>query len=146
MSTEVDSLIPPAAVRTGPRPIQYVNLETVKPDPAALNLAPGDFALKYQVLPLYVERGVLVAAIGSETSLAAIDNLGVLLDQPVKPVLGDPTLIRELIEEQFIENILSAIPTDDSSLPELDENADLADLQQMASATAVVQMVNLIFS
>ncbi|HEY3781019.1 MAG TPA: ATPase, T2SS/T4P/T4SS family [Fimbriimonadaceae bacterium] len=125
--------------------LAYVDLEKVKPDPVALRMAPGDFALKHQVLPLFLENGTLVAAIPSEKALGAIDDLGVMLDQPVRAMLGDPFKIREQIEERFIENILSGMPTDET-LPELDENADLADLQKMAGETAVVQMVNLMFS
>jgi type II secretion system protein E len=123
-----------------------VDLETVKPDPEAIKLAPSDFALKHQVLPLYLQGKTLVAAIGSENSLGAIDNLGVLLDQPVKPVLADPGLLREVIEDQFIANIFSGLPQEDSQFTEIDDTADLADLHQMAGAAAIVQMVNLIFS
>jgi general secretion pathway protein E len=143
---DVDSLIAPLSSPPARRGLAFVDLSVVKPDPEALKLAPGDFALKHQVLPLYLQRGILVAAIGSESSLAAVDNLGVLLDSPVKPVLADPALVRELIEESFIEKILAGIPVEDGNYTEIDDNVDLADLQQMASETAVVQMVNLIFS
>jgi type II secretion system protein E len=123
-----------------------VDLEIVKPDPEVVRLAPGDFALKHQVLPLSIQRGAVVVAIASEASLVAADELGVLLDRPVRPVLADPTLIRAEIEERFIEKILEGLPTDDGPFVDIDENADLADLQQMAGETAVVQMVNLILS
>jgi type II secretion system protein E len=130
----------------GVPPQFFVDLEKVKPDPEALKLAPGEFALKHQVLPLYLEGKTLVAAIGSEAAHAAIDDLGVMLDQPVKSVFADPTLLREIIEDRFIANILSGLPSEDGQFTEIDDNADLADLQQMAGATAVVQMANLIFS
>jgi type II secretion system protein E len=135
-----------AVVRCEPKPLPFVDLRTITPNADALQLAPGDFAIKNQVLPLYVENGTLVAAIGSEASLAAIDNLGVLLDQPIRAVLADPAQIRVQIEERFIEKILAGLQSEDGQFAEIDENADLADLQQMASDTAVVQMVNFIFS
>jgi len=146
MSANVEVLSNPAANAPAVRERRFVDLSEIKPDADALAMAPGDFALKRQVLPLYLEHGVLVVAIGSEDSLAAVDDLGVLIDRPVRAVLGDPLLIREQIEERFIENILAGLPTDEGSYAEIDENADLADLQQMAGETAVVQMVNLIFS
>lgn len=128
------------------RQLPFVDLETTKPEASALSLAPGDFALKNQVLPLWIENGVLIVAIGSRSSLAAVDDLAVLLERPVRAVMADPALIRDLIEERFIENILAGIPIDEGGATDLDENVDLADLQQMAGETAVIQMVNLLFS
>lgn len=145
MSTELE--IPFAVVsENGPKPLPFVNLRDIRPDPEAVRLVPGDFANKYQVLPLYFERGALVAAIHSEACLPAIDDLGIMLDRPVRPVLADPALIRMQIEERFIAEILAGLPSDEGQYAEVDENADLADLQQMASDSAVIQMVNLIFS
>ncbi len=146
MSSEIEFQSLASAPAHTPKRTPFVDLEVVKPDPECLALAPGDFAIKNQVLPLYIERGILYAAIGSEEDLLAVDNLGVLLDRPVKAVLANPAMIRLLLEEQFIEKILAGLPSEDGFSAELDDNADLADLQQMASETAVVQMVNLIFS
>jgi len=146
MNFELDAPAADVVVLPASSSLRSVDLSVVKPEPAALALAPGDFALKHQVLPLYVERDVLVVAIPSESALSAVDDLGVLLERPVRAVLGDPATIRELIEERFIEGILAGLPQDEGQLAEIDENADLADLQQMAGETAVVQMVNLIFS
>jgi type II secretion system protein E len=136
----------PTLSRSGPKPLPFVDLRTIKPDAETVLLTPGEFAIKHQVLPLYIERGTLVAAIGAESALSAVDNLGVLLDRPVRAVLADPTLIRLQIEERFIERILGGFPDEESSFVDLDEDANLNDLQQMASDSAIVQMVNLIFS
>jgi general secretion pathway protein E len=133
----------PAQSRTTPR---FVDLETVRPDPAALGLVSGHFVLQNQTLPMWIEGEVLTVAIGSTDSAAQVDDLAVLIERPVRFVLADPTLIKDKIEEQFIEGILAGLPQGESHLAEIDENADLADLQQMAGETAVIQMVNLIFS
>jgi type II secretion system protein E len=146
MSSDLSSLDPKVVAKPLLRTLAFVDLATTKPEPEALSLAPGDFALKNQVLPLFVQRGVLVVAIPSEAALSSADDLGVLVDKPVRAVLADPILIREQIEEQFIEKILAGLPSEDGNYAEIDENADLADLQQMAGETAVVQMVNLILS
>ncbi len=128
--------------------LPFINLEEVKPDDSALALSPGEFAMKSQILPLYLEGETLVAAIGSTNSLAALDDLGVLINRPIKAVAGDPNIIKERIDEYFLERILSALPGDDSSgtINEIDDSTDLADLTKMAGETAVVQMVNLIFA
>jgi general secretion pathway protein E len=128
---------------------EWIDLEEVKSTDEALALSPGDFALKFQVLPIAVSDGTLVVAIGSPESLSAVDDLGNLLRMPTKAVLASAALIREKIEEIFLEKILAGLPGhgDDAGLsPGVEDTTDLADLQKMAGETAVVQMVNLIFA
>ncbi len=146
MSSELGSPLLSPSPQASVASLPYVDLERVKPDPEVLKLAPGDFALKHQVLPLQMERGVLIVAIPSPSTLPAVDDLSVLLDLPLRAVLADPVLIREQIEEQFIEKMLEGLPLEEGPYTDLDENTDLANLQQMAGDTAVVQMVNLILS
>jgi len=126
--------------------LEFVDLNAYKPNPEALAMAPGDFALKHQVLPISLEGEMLVVGIGSLESLAAVDDLGILLNRPVKAVQCDPGLIRNRIEEHFLEQILSGLSGEDTAPSEYDDTTDLADLQKMAGETAVVQMVNLIFA
>jgi type II secretion system protein E len=124
---------------------EFVDLELTKPEPAALELAPGEFALRNQILPIALDGDTLVVAMGSPAALAAVDDLGILVQRPTYPVLADPNRIRERIEEHFIERILSGMPGEDAG-SEVDESTDLADLAKMAQESQVVQMVNLIFA
>lgn len=123
----------------------FVDLQSFKPAESVLELAPGEFALRNQVLPLAIEDDTLLVAIGSPDSLTSVDDLGILLHMHVRAVLADPALIREKIEEFFLERILAGLSGDDSTA-EIDDTTDLADLQKMAGETAVVQTVNLIFA
>ncbi len=123
-----------------------VDLGEVKPDHDAVLLAPGDFALNHQVLPLYLDNETLVVAIGSVASLTAVDDLAILTGMSTRAVIADPQLLREKIEERFLEGMLSELPSDETGAMEIDDSVDLADLQKMAGETAVVQMVNLIFA
>ena len=127
---------------------EWADLEEVKPQEEAIRLIPGDFALKRQLLPLRIEQGALVVAIGAPQSLNAVDELGILLQTPTRAVLASPALLREKIEEIYLERILAGLPgaSDDSAVAEIDDTTDLADLQKMAGETAVVQLVNLIFA
>ncbi len=127
---------------------EWIDLEEVKPSEEAIRMAPGDFALKHQILPMAIEGNVLVVAIGAPQSLAAADELSVLLQMPTKAVLASPALVRAKIEEIFLEKILSGLPghAEETTATEVDDSTDLADLQKMAGETAVVQMVNLIFA
>jgi type II secretion system protein E len=128
--------------------LKFIDLEETKSDEAALALAPGEFALKSQVLPIRLEGKTLLAAIGSASSLAAVDDLSVLIQRPIKVVAGDPNIIRERIEEYFLEKILSGLSGEDAAtgLTEIDDSTDLADLTKMAAEAQTVQMVNVIFA
>lgn len=129
-----------------PARLPSIDLAELRPDSEALKLVPGDYALKHQVLPVALEDGVLVVAVGSLEQLRAVDDLGILLRRPVRAVQANAQLIRDRIEERFLEGILSQLPGDDGGVTEIDDSTDLADLQKMAGETAVVQMVNLMFA
>lgn len=125
--------------------LEMYDLSEQKPDPLALDLVPGDYALKHQVLPISLDEGVLTVAIGSDSSMQAVDDLGILLDRPVRAVFAEPSLIRDFIEERFLSEILSHMPSEED-ITEIDDTTDLADLQKMAGETAVVQTINLVFA
>ncbi|MCE9558994.1 MAG: Flp pilus assembly complex ATPase component TadA [Armatimonadetes bacterium] len=126
--------------------IPSLDLGEFKADPNAVALAPGDFALNRQALPLYLEGETLVVAIGSLASLPSVDDLSVLSGHPTRAVLVDPQILKERIEERYLESMLAEIPGDDAGITDIDDTVDLADLQKMAGDSSVVQMVNLIFA
>lgn len=123
-----------------------IDLAETQPDPTILERVPAGFALQNQILPLWMEGSSLSVAIGTVDALKAADDLSVLLSMPVKAYLADAAIIRERIEERFIEEIMAGLPAEEGAYTEIDESTDLADLQKMAGETAVVQMVNLIFA
>jgi general secretion pathway protein E len=125
---------------------EFINLELVKADPTAIALAPGEFALKNQVLPIRFDGESLIVAMGSPMALGAVDDLGILIQRPVVAVLADAALIKERIEEFFLERMLRDIQSEEGSTTEIDDTTDLADLTRMATESAVVQMVNAIFA
>ena len=125
---------------------ETINLELIKPEEAALLLAPGDFAVKNKVLPIRLDGETLVVAIGSPDSLQAADDLGVLTGRPVLPVLADPQLIKDKIDEFFLARLLQGLAGEDESATMIDEISDLNDLTRMADDSQVVGMVNAIFA
>jgi type II secretion system protein E len=130
-------------------PFATVNLEGRKIEDSLVDLIPGEFAIKNQVLPLTNEPTRLIVAIGSVDALPACQDLEVLLQKPVEAVMADAAQLKDKIEEVFLEKILSQVAgaqDADSGPIDSDENTDLADLTKMAGETAVVQMINLIFA
>lgn len=126
--------------------LEFIDLGSIKPSEDALLLAPGEFALQHQILPVAFDGPALVVAIGSATALGAVDDLSVLLNRPIKPYLADAALVRERVEEFFLGRILAGLPTGEDYAADFDDTMDLADLQKMAGESAVVQTVNLIFA
>src|SRR5690242_1574109 len=112
LPSSTDAVLLPTGVEEG---FEYVDLNAVKPEESAMSLLPGDFALKNQVLPMRVDGDAVVVAIGSIASLSAVDDLSILLNRPIRPVLADAPLIRDRIEEFFLEQMLSGMAGEDSS-------------------------------
>jgi type II secretion system protein E len=137
----------PSAATTQVNGFDYVDLSVIKPDPEAMLLAPGEFALKQQVLPIAIDGETLVVAMGEPQTLQAVDDLGILIGRPVRAVLADGNLVKEKIEEFFLEKMLRGVSSDESPSTEINEDTtDLKDLTRMATESAVVQMVNLLFA
>ncbi|MFM9873597.1 MAG: GspE/PulE family protein [Fimbriimonadaceae bacterium] len=124
----------------------FVNLDENKPDPAAIDLVPRDFALKHQVLPLSTNNGSLSVAIGSLASLPATDDLAVLVNKNISVFVADAGMIRDALEKRFLEGMLGESMVDNENIIDADDVSDLADLQKLAGEAAVVQMVNLMFA
>lgn len=146
MSLDISLPKPPKEEPTMVNGFEFVDLQLVKPEHDALEMAPGEFALKQQILPLALDGDTLIVAMGSLQSLPAVDDLGVLVQRSVQAVLADPALIKERIEEYFLEKILAGMPSEDTGAAEIDDSTDLADLTRMAGESQVVQMVNLLFA
>ena len=90
-------------------PFTGVNLEGRKIEDALIDLIPGEFAIKNQVLPLTNEPSKLIVAISSLDAIPAIQDLEVLLQKPVEAMMADPAQLKDKIEEVFLEKILSGI-------------------------------------
>ncbi|MBS1724082.1 MAG: Flp pilus assembly complex ATPase component TadA [Armatimonadetes bacterium] len=125
----------------------FVDITELKPDHEAIGLAPGEYAVRHQVLPLWYEGDTLVVAMSSIDSLSAVDDLGIMLQRPIRVVMAEPNALKSKIEEHFLEKIISGLPgAEEAALSDVDDTSDLTDLTRMAAETATVQMVNLIFA
>ena len=129
-------------------PFETISLEGRRIDDALVDLVPGEFARKNQILPLTDDGQKLTVALGSLDNFSAVQDLEVLLQRPIEPVLTDPNLLKEKIDEIYLEKILSQLSggnDNETAIADGEDVTDLADLTKMAGETAVVQMINLIF-
>jgi len=122
--------------------LQYVREVERLLNPEVLLKVPSEFALRHQVLPLQQENGTLVVATADPLNVSALDDLRLLVNGEVRPVLAPASEIAEAIEQFYMERIfrdMAELQVDDQAVDEL----EVSDLQKMASEALVIKLVNL---
>jgi type IV pilus assembly protein PilB len=82
--------------------IGLVDIETVVPSQAALDLVPGSIAESRGVLPLSLDGGTLVVAMADPTDLILLDDLKVRTGvRSIRPVVAAATPLREAVGRSY---------------------------------------------
>ncbi|MBI3820067.1 MAG: Flp pilus assembly complex ATPase component TadA [Planctomycetes bacterium] len=109
-----------------------------RPAQETLALLDASTARTFRVLPLRVEGGELVVAIGDPTNLSVLDDLQFLVGKPIRAVFADPEKLKEIVE--------SAYPAEATGLKAalaaakgLQANADA---KELAKSAPVVRLLN----
>ena len=122
--------------------LQYVRDVERLLNPEVLLKVPSEFALRHQVLPLQQEDGVLVVATADPLNVSALDDLRLLVNAEIRPVLAPASEIAEAIEQFYMERMfhdMAELQVDEVAADEL----EVSDLQKMASEALVIKLVNL---
>ncbi len=140
-----DALARTLSALSGLPMLERVDLERV--DVALVRRLPLALARDQGVLPLYEERGAVVVAIGQLGSLAAIDDLRLLLGRRCRPVLVPHDLLQDLINKSFdkASRTASAVmeEIEDETGGELPDDLDLdADLLDDPNQAPIIRFVN----
>ncbi len=93
-----DQVLPILAEQVG---IPYVRLPQTRIMPEALSKVPPKFASHYHLMPLTFKDGILQVAIADPFDVQTLDELRLLLDCPVKPVLAGQREIQEAIQRHY---------------------------------------------
>jgi len=93
-----DKLLPLLAEQAG---IAYVQLTGVRVSPDALAKVPPKFASHYGLMPVALINGVLQVAVVDPFDIQTLDELRLLLDCDVKPVLASQREIQEAIHRHY---------------------------------------------
>ncbi len=123
--------------------LQYVRDVERLLNPEMLLKVPSEFALRHQVLPLQQENGVLVVATADPLNVSALDDLRLLVNAEIRPVLAPAAEIAEAIEQFYMERMfrdIAELQVDESAADDL----EVSDLQKMASEALVIKLVNLV--
>ena len=110
----------------------------------ALGCIPGELAMRYRVLPLSRQNRSLTVAMADPLNLTALDDLRLLTNLEIKPVVASPREIDDAIEHFYMEQMFQDINTlkPDALLPE--EEGEIADLEKLAREALVIRLVNLL--
>ncbi len=117
--------------------LETVDLERVTPTPQALGLVDGSTAHTYGVLPLRLEGGVLVVALGDPLNTAVLQDLSFSTGVEVRGAVGDAKRIRELVLKHYGEE-----ESLDQAIAAAARAVQGADAETAAASQPVVRLLN----
>jgi len=123
--------------------LQYVRDVERLLNPEVLLKVPSEFALRHQVLPLQQENGTLVVATADPLNVSALDDLRLLVEGEIRPVLAPAAEISEAIEQFYMERMFRDMAELQVEEPAADD-LEVSDLQKMASEALVIKLVNVV--
>ena len=135
-----EQLLPVLSEQVG---IPYVQLAQARITPEALAKVPPKFASRYRIMPLALTNGSLQVAIADSFDIQTLDELKLLLNCDVKPVLADQREIQEAIQRHYgigasaVERLLDAGGGHETSTASLAE-----DLSAKPDDASVISFVN----
>ena len=134
-----EQLLPVLAAQTG---ISYVSLVGVAISPEALAKVPPKFASHYHLLPLTLSDGVLQVAIADPFDVQTLDELRLLLDCKVNPVLASATEIAEAIHHHYGVGASAVERLLDAGTHTAAPRSATQDLRAQAEDASVISFVN----
>jgi type II secretion system protein E len=135
-----DVLVPILADQLG---IPHVRLRETVVESQALSKVPAKFANHYTLLPIRVVNNTLEVAIADPFDVQTVDELRLLLDCDVRPVLAGPQEIREAIQRHYglgasaVQQLLS-----EGSRAAAPSGPVAEDLSALADDASIVSFVN----
>jgi type IV pilus assembly protein PilB len=136
------------------RGYEWISLDGVKIDPAAIAAVPAQIATTNKVLPLTFDKDSrrLTVVMATHENFRALDDLQQLMGLKVTAKIGDPDLIEKLIGKHYnaaaesIGDIIGDLTTDETlnNLKNRGESIDLDNLKDAADSNPVRKLVNLV--
>ena len=121
--------------------LEYVDLEEVVIDRAAVAVLPEDLARRYQALPLRIlEDGTPLLAVTDPTNLATAEDLRFVLGSSFKVAVAEPAHIELAIARAYRRSL--KLITADAEPAERDEEQRVHDIRDLASSTPTINLVN----
>ena len=137
ISTE--QLLPMLAEQVG---MPYMRLATARIMPEAIAKVPPKFASHYCLMPLALADGVLEVAIADPFDVQTLDELKLLLDCEVRPVLASQPEIQEAIQRHYGVGASAVERLLDTGSPYAARESIAEDLTVQSNEASVIAFVN----
>lgn len=133
--------------------LEYVSISDYTINPKLLALLSADLARSYKIFPLKEEEdGTLLIAISDPLNITIVDDLRILTDRKIRPVVASESDIMEYIDQNYgvgdetIDDIVKELEeeTQEDILKPRDGETDLSDLERIAHEPPVIKLVNLL--
>ncbi len=123
-------------------------LDDINPDEIPndlINAVPINFSKKNELIPVRREEGHVIVAIVDPENHAALDDLRILFDSPIKPIITSSNLIMDAINSCY-----NRTPENDAVMSELDEDGtdmiddfeEVEDLLESDDEAPIIRLVN----
>ena len=112
--------------------VDRVNLQNTYIDADSARLIPKEIAIKYMVIPIYQKDGVLYVAMSDPRNMYALDDLHLITQKPIHPLIAETGEISRAIEVYYSQQMSERAIEDlkrDWSVDVGDGAADDADIQ-----------------
>lgn len=124
--------------------IPHVQLYRQKIDEKAVQLIPDTLAKKHQVLPLRIENGKLIVAMSDPLDYYAIDDLSLLTNFTIEPVIATKDELTRAINRHYsmrasIDDIMREIPNEVSDAEAQEADGPIIRLVNQLILSAVQQ-------
>ena len=95
---------------------EFVDLSQFEPDDALISSVPLDLMYRYQFIPYKKINGQLLIAVSDPTNVVGIDEVRLMLDTPIKVVVGAASEIQEILKRvKGADRVLKDVSEDLSS-------------------------------
>jgi type IV pilus assembly protein PilB len=125
-----------------------VDLHRAHPDPQAIACLPQEVCLEHMVLPLAKNGEVLTVAISDPFDIMLLDDLNILSEAKIRPVLSLPGQIKAKLGEAYdsdrkqVDELLGEVRADDLEV-QSEESEELTFAGQSGEDVPAVKLVNL---
>lgn len=129
-------------VLAGQMNVEHVNLNEIDISQEAVNMIPPKFATHYKILPFDFKDGVLFVAMAEPNDITTIDEIGMIVDTKIKPVLASEKEILEAIRKYYgvgaetIDKMMDNVKTTKNTSLEIEH------IDDMHSQASISQFLN----
>ena len=137
-----EEFYPVLAQRLG---VEYVRLNDIKVDPVIIEKVPAKFACHYKVMPILMTSSTLTVAMSNPLDILVLDDMRLLLNLQIKPVLASQSEISEAIRKYYgvgAETLERMVEDVDTKAQSPSDSSTIEDLEVAAEDASIVNFVN----